>query len=490
MKRDFYYHIYPKIWNKIKFKLYRDMNLCYKGELPDYVKAFCEKLNIILIPFDEIDDYNLEERFFTEPPTNGSEIIDDIEMLIVDYDAMYSESWDSIEDCKICYVECTPDNICTTLYGIRPFSAHSIQRGWKELGYSIVPLVWEESIVFLKEEQIKLIENMKGIHIAKMENLDKYETRISIFPEVKDSIKESKVVHITSSDGGDVLPVYRRYFLNQALKEKYGDDLSTNSFMGLTDAELCIVSHPSYYVPNSKYVIYERTDNWQGSLNDDEAEDEILHKANIITCSSKWLYNNTVTWLKENRPDDEVPVIYIPNGNQTFDYPTDVEKFEKKTAIYIGNKLSKVDLQLLFLLCETHSDWDFMLYATDSTDLLSIPENLTVHEMIDMKDLFPILCKCHIGLCLLKAGEWANGMLPNKTFSYFNAHIPIVYSGVPDMNLEDYKGCAFNISDISTLDDVLEKTDSSKFDEYTRSWDDVIAELMSVIEQFGNDKGI
>ena len=492
MKRTFYHHLYPKIWNRVKFRLYRDMNLCYKGELPDYVKAFCEKLNIILIPFEEIDNYTLEERFFEEPPTKGSETVDDIEMLKVDYDAMYSESWDSIEDCKICYVECTPDNICTTLYSIKTFAASSTRRGWKELGYSIVPLVWEETIPFMKEEQINIIENMKGIHIGKIENLDKYETRISIFPEAKDSIKKSKVVHITSKGGGDILPVYRRYFLNQALKEKYGEDLATNAFSGLAVSELCIVSRPSYYVPNSKYIIYDRTDNWRASTADDanDAENEVLHKANLITCSSKWLYNNTVTWLKENRPNDDVPVIYIPNGNRTFDYPANMEKFEKKTAVYIGNRLAKVDLQLLFLLCETHSDWNFMLYAAESTNLLSIPDNLTVHEMIDMKDLFPVLCKCHVGLCLLNPSDWTKGMLPNKTFSYFNAHLPVVYSGIPDMNLEDYKDCAFNIADISSLDEALTKADSSKFDGYTRDWDKVVSELMSVIEQFENSKGV
>lgn len=488
-KCDWFYYIHPSIWNEMKFHLYRGMNLVYNGELPQYVIDFCNKTDVNLIPFSEKDIYNYEERFYK---LKKEWLHDDVEnnnySFEVNLDDLWNESWDDIVDEKTLYIECNVDNICTTLYNMREYKFRSIQRGWLELGYKIIPLFWKEFIPSLNENQIHLIEKFDNIALASAFDVDKFVCRISLFPNSVDEITERKYIHITSSDGGRPLPYYRRYFLNDKLNKKWGDDLATNAFLGVNTSKLCVVSHPSNYIPQSEKIFYDRSDNWKGSGMDKDSEDYILEKADYITCSSKWLYNDTLKYLKENRPNDDVKVKYIPNGNVMFDYPTNVEKFEKPTAIYVGARIKKTDLQLIYLLCEMNPNWNFMLYGEGASDLLSIPSNLFVHETVPIEELFPIICKCHVGLITLKENEWTVGMLPNKVFNYINARIPIIYSGIPDINMEDYKEFSYNISDISSLDEVLEnKTTAEIFDSYKRDWSTVCNEIISCIDELENN---
>lgn len=478
------FYLYPSVWNNLKINLRRYDNLIYKGELPDYVLNLCNKLSINLIPDEDLRNYDLDDQFIAAPPLkeveeNGENV------KYVDEDKMWGENWGDITDEKIFYIECNDQNVCTTLFGMRKYKMSFIYKALKTCGYECYPIFWKEMINSLNEAQIKVIEKFDGIVLGSVFEMDKYQPRKMLYssPDVKDSITEREYIHIITNGVTTLEPIYRRHHLNEKLKEKYGDALSTDTFLGLNKAKLTIVSHPTFYVPLSDKVFYDRTDNWTGNTDCDE--EEILSEAGYVTCSSKWLYQNTIEWLKKNRPNDNVPVKYIPNGNVHYDYPKNIEKFERKTAIYVGNRLNKVDLQMIMLLCEINPDWDFRIYAEEASALRSLPDNLYVHDTIPLDELFPVICKCHLGLCLFKTQYWTLGMLPNKLFNYINARIPTIYSGIPDINMEDYKEVAFNISDIESLTAVAEKQIPTKiYDKLFRSFDDVTKEVIECIDEY------
>lgn len=483
-----YSFIYPKIWNDVKFQLESKETLVYKDSVPDYVKTFCEKFEIELIEFSNFDVQlhldNLLQSSVIYKET-GEWITDEygaeVPVTEVDWDAMWT-SWDEIEDYKTLYIEANPMNLCTTINMFKKFIRKEKSEKWKELGYDIRLLIWDADIAYLREEQVSLIEKDKEFEADVIPFTEDFPyPRISIAQGAIDVISNAKICHIVSN-GTEVMPIYRRMHLNKALIEKYGDDVVTNAFLG--SFEYCIISHPALILPTAEHYIYERTDNWSAMDGLQETDELALSKAEIITCSSKWLYEDTLRWLSENRKDDEVKVYYIPNGNKLYDYPSNVEKFEKKSAIYVGNHLNKIDMTILTLLCDMNSDWDFYLYADKATELMSIPDNLIVHEMVDLDDLFPVICKCHVGLIPLVTSSWTQGMLSNKLFNYINARIPTVYIGGSTRNYEDYEGkVAFNLSNIESLDAVAEKDVPEEiYKSFERSWDDVTKEVLDAIQ--------
>ena len=474
-----YIFIYPKNWNEVKFYLKKSDTVIYNGELPDYAKNFLDKLGIFYTqysadnepPFEDINIDSLIISVTEDKKDDGTPIAK------IDYDAMFTD-WAECEDLKTFYIEANASNICTTVNMFKKYITKIRSKLLKELGYDIRLLIWKHDISMMREEQIDLLEHILdfGADVIEFSENFKY-PRMSLAQDAIDVIENKKVIHIISS-GKEVEPYYRRIKLNAALKKKYGtENVGTNVFLG--NCNLCVVSHPVDILPAADRYVYDRTDNWN-ALNEG-TEDSIMNKASVITCSSYWLYEDTLAYIKKNRSNEDVKVVYIPNGNELFEYPEDVTKYEKKSAIYIGNHLEKVDLQLIYLLCELYPQWDFHVYAFNATNLSDIPENLHTHEMIEMSELFPILCKCHVGLIPLKQKDWTLGMLSNKLFNYINARIPTVHFGGSNLNYKDYEGkVAFNLNALDSLDVIADKNiPKETYESFSRSWTDVTNEIIA-----------
>lgn len=474
-----YKFIYPKNWNEIKFKLNKSDTIVYSGTLPDFVKDFLDKVGFTYfaysedkeIPFDETDLNTLIFADTEETTEEGAPVSK------IDYEAMFTD-WSECEDLKTLYIEANASNVCTSVNMYASYLKRPRTKVLKELGYDVKLLIWKHDIPLMTEEQINLLEKNTDFEaeIIEFDETFKY-PRISLAKDAVDIIENKKVIHIIS-EGNEVEPYYRRAKLNTALKEKYGiENVGTNIFLGTCN--LCVVSHPVDVLPIADRYIYDRTDNWNALSEGDE--NTIMDKASVITCSSYWLYEDTLKYIKENRKDDDVKVVYVPNGNELYDYPENVTKFERKSAIYIGNRLQKVDTQLIYLLCDLYPQWDFYIYAFNATALSNPPENLHTYEMVEMEELFPILCKCHIGLIPLKTSNWTQGMLSNKLFSYINARIPTVHFGVPNLNYKDYEGkVAFNLNSLDSLDVIADKEISKEtYESFNRSWKDVTSEIIA-----------
>lgn len=488
-----YSYVHPKIWNRLKFNLRKCDTLIYKGDIkdiPSYVTKFADALGISLIPFDDFDydakwdELDMNSLIFSQPSKEVEEDEEKFKEFVADilWDEMFSTSWEEIEDYPTFYVEANARNLCTTIGMFREFVKKDYPRIWQSLGYNIKMLLWEDMVAELSQIQINYISALKDfeIEIAKWDNENPFPyERVSLAENAIDSFDSKKICHVISS-GYEVNAVYRRVHLNKALKEKYDEEnVATNVFLG--SYEKVIVSHPTDIIPIGQEIIYDRSDNWLGASGSNHDETVVMKVANKITCSSQWLYRDTLNWLKENRPLDKVEVTYIPNGNEEFDF-VETEKFETPTAIYIGQNLEKVDMTILYLLCDMHPNWNFLIYANNATQLRSIPSNMTVHETIPMKDLFEVLCKCHLGLIPMISSAWTQGMLSNKLFAYINAHIPTVYCGVPSINYQDYSEVSFELQTLSSLDDVLDKNISADtFEKYKRSWNEVTSEIIGII---------
>lgn len=474
-----YIFIYPKNWNEIKFQLNKSDTVIYSGILPDYVKNFFDKIGLtylayskeLEIPFDEIAGGSLILTPTEEKTDDGTSIVE------IDYDAMFTD-WSDCIDLKTLYIEANARNVCTSVNMYESYLKKSKTKLYLELGYEVKFLIWKHDIPSMTEEQINLLEHNDNFNAEIIEFDESFEyPRISLAKEAEDIIGNKKVIHVISS-GSEVEPYYRRAKLNTALKNKYGtENVGTNIFLGTCN--LCVVSHPVDVLPVADRYVYDRTDSWNALAKNEE--DTVMNKASVITCSSYWLYEDTLKYVKENRKNEDVKVVYVPNGNDIFEYPENVEKFEKKSAIYIGNRLQKVDMQLIYLLCELYPQWDFYIYAFNATYLSNKPDNLHTYEMVDMKELFPILCKCHIGLIPLKSTEWTQGMLSNKLFAYINARIPTVHFGSSNLNYKDYEGkVAFNLNTLDSLDVIADKEiPKETYEEFSRSWADVTSEVIS-----------
>lgn len=485
-----YFLLHPSTWNDVKTKIEKGSKaICSDTvELPGYVNQLLEALEVEKIKYSESltmekQDDNLVSVYYSpKEPAKAVEALDEegntTEGTTFDYEAMFSESWDSVVDQKNIFIECTKDNVCST---INYFNRWCNLKSNKIRGiyYNYKILIWKEIIPSFNPQQIEIISrSCLLIELASIFNANKIESRISICPDEVDQIPEtSEYVHIIT-DGKDIKPIYRRVKLNEFLKDKFGDDLKTDVFLGASIAKTCIISYPTLNYPPAEKYFYDRTDNWSClSLTRQEQEEEIIKIAEKITCSSKWLYNDTIKIFENIGRTDVENIKYVPNGNVMFDYPESVTKFEKKTAIYIGNYLYKVDKEKLYLLCELNPEWDFLLYSDDADKFTNTPSNLTSNPFTPIEELFPIICKCHAGLILLNDDVWSAGMLPNKTFNYINARIPILYSGIKDETMEDFKEVAFNANN-HTLEELANLDISPEtFDNLKRDWSDVTKEL-------------
>ena len=484
-----YVYVYPSNWNRLKFTLRPGDAMVHKGAVPEYVERLAAAVGVALVEAgsfplaDNIGDVDFSTVLMSEPvrktdPDTGETVLE-AEPL---FDEMWSQSWDDVEDFKVLYVEGNDTNVVTTRAMMKQYVRRSLVRTWVSLGYEVRLLLWRHQFGRLSEWQAEMLSEGCGAEID-IKDFDPgfpwY--RVSIAGDATDGDTSARICHIVSKNPGkDIIPVYRRVFLNKYLTAKYGDDIVTNKYVGKFDK--MIISQPFDVFPVARQVIFDRSDNWSGvNENNREMDETVMRAADKIICSSRWLYRDTEEWLRKNRPDDGVRLYYVPNGNVMFPYPERVEKFSRKTAIYIGQNIGKLDMTTLSLLCRTHPEWDFMLYGQGATELRSLPQNLFVHEPVTQEEIFPVLCRCHCGLILLNGTAWTVGMLSNKLFSYINARIPTVYSGVPAVNYADYEGkVAFELGKLQGLDG-LPDVDGGTFAAFERDWSQVVREIDEIV---------
>lgn len=379
------------------------------------------------------------------------------------------------------YIEAVPWNLITNIVNFKAYINKKSNRDLQNIGYSFKLLFFQDLIPCLEEFQVELINDKDSFLCPLFKDEKMYTPRISIFHNVKDEVSEKKICHINSA-GGTCYPFYRRYFLNEKLKQIYQDDLATNHYLG--KFEVVIISHPTEIIPKGNKIIYERTDNWsEKGYKDGE---ELLFKiSSCIICSSKFLYFDTIEQLKNNN-NEKAKVFYIPNGNKMFKYPKQVEKYTEKTAIYIGNSINKVDIETLFNICEENPDWNFFVYANEKDEpyFENSPINIFFRKQISLEDIFQIVCKCKLGLINFKGDAWTDGMLPNKLFTYINAKIPTLYSGVNEINLEDYKEVTFKYEKGKKIEELVNfDIQDSIFEGLMRDWDSVTNEILNVIQK-------
>lgn len=465
-----YAYIYPKNWNKIKFNLKKGIIAVYNDELPDFVQSFLNLKNVKSISFENFDTIENQDNVIlgslilkeTNKIKDGSMVVD------IDYDSMW-ESWENVEDYKTCWIEAGPTNACST---IQMFKKTLVDE--KKLiknGYNYKIIIWNETLNFLNESQKIFIKNFTAnnsnyLVFDDFENEVNYPDRISILDEdVVDNLKdiEKEKSHITQIMNVKCPQCYRRAVINNYF------DWDLNSWWSK-------IAYFSYIPENNIFTydkcIYDRSDNWDAKGID---ENLLLEEANVIICSSKWLYNDT----KKKQPNKEV--IYIPNGG--YDYSSEsVEKYEQKTAIYAGRVLDKVDIQKIVDIAKANPEWVVKIYADDCDWIELLADNIKTHEFVGNKEIFKEVEKCHIGLCLLIDNDYVKAQLPDKVFLYGNAGIPCIYSGIADENVEDYNWCIKCTDDLN-LDNYLSK-------EYTfkkRYWGEVCHEIEKVVEKVDNE---
>ena len=233
-------------------------------------------------------------------------------------------------------------------------------------------------------------------------------------------------------------------------------------------------------VQRSEKVIYDRSENWSAkNEKGKEAEDIIFKKADIIINSSKKLFDDSV-----KRSKIGASIYYVPNGSKFFVYK-ETEKFEKKTAIYIGNS-KKCDYELISKMCIEYPDWNFLVYANYEEDEIrkySTIKNLKIEGFKPLNELFDILCKCHVGLMTLNieygGKKYLDSQLPSKLFNYINARLPVVYNNIDESNIEEYKEVCFKYKE-GVLNEVFDIKDKT-FEKLNRSWKRVFDEISCII---------
>lgn len=200
--------------------------------------------------------------------------------------------------------------------------------------------------------------------------------------------------------------VYRRYKLNDYLNShfkvktyKYGDnwDLITPPKYGI------IVSAPrgSEFLQDIDCPIYyDRTDYWEANGTD---ESWLLKKAEVITCSSKYLSEVTPNGIR------------IDSGAQFYHK---VDRKRENIAVYVGKEDNKVDVELANKWKNEHPEYRFVSIGREIEGYEYIP-------MMPWKECMAYLEKCKVGLIPLKDNDYCKGQFNLKYWNYKQAGLEI-----------------------------------------------------------------
>jgi hypothetical protein len=295
-----------------------------------------------------------------------------------------------------------------------------------------------------------------------------------------------------------VYPVYRRGKVINELNKKFSvltvndNNFIEHYFQGdrtlkevlIEDKPLVIIDSPnlegkrkaySYFKQFTDRIVYDKYDEGEEKITAEQ-----VGKLPVI-CSSKNIYNNL--------PED-INKYYIPNGCTVKEVYTD--KYETKTAIYVGHNMAKVDFNSIALLKAINPEWNIEVVGFENEEMKKntaemYPE-LILKDWMSEEELHKEICKCHIGLCLLEIDDITLGQLSDKFFNYVNAHIPTLIHEEQLPNYEDYKDFVIPLDygELS-LDTMLEnhKTLSEKYDELLAKcdWSKRTEQIIDVIKK-------
>lgn len=217
----------------------------------------------------------------------------------------------------------------------------------------------------------------------------------------------------------------------------------------------------------------------------DEIKDDIINQyySSLLFASSKTILDNVAIKNKK--------AFYIPNGCSVKPNKTDVKKYEKKTAVYAGRNINKIDFNLLNLLKALNEDWDIEVVGIPNEELDRIKEenpDLIIKPWMSEEDLHDELCKCHLGLCLLEVSDITKNQLSDKFFNYVNAHIPTLINEELKDNYTDYEDFVSCLDfEKLELENYLKEVSDDKYNMLlaTCSWNNRFDEMFKIIKDEG-----
>ena len=309
---------------------------------------------------------------------------------------------------------------------------------------------------------------------------------------------EEDIFYLFKYDGGNI---YRRSKLLNYLKEKYNVldypfiettntktyiDNIINKLYSYNKKPLVIISQGEYsrtfdiiikyLVANDIDFIYDKYD---------EIKDDIYtqYYSKLLFASSKSILDNVAIKNKK--------AFYIPNGCSVKPNKADVKKYEKKTAVYAGRNINKIDFNLLNLLKALNEDWDIEVVGIPNEELDRIKEenpDLIIKPWMPEEDLHDELCKCHLGLCLLEVSDITKNQLSDKFFNYVNAHIPTLINEELKDNYTDYEDFVSCLDfEKLELENYLKEVPDDKYNMLlaTCSWNNRFDEMFKIIKDEG-----
>ena len=232
----------------------------------------------------------------------------------------------------------------------------------------------------------------------------------------------SKIFHYI---GTEMEIKYRRHFLNDALKEKYNIDtgyrgLENKQSIDYDKYDLFIISE---YIDNNKLgfeldkikckIIYDRSDYWNYLDNNrnNECENELLKRADLVINSSKFLYEDSLKYNKNS--------LLIENGTNDYFVP---HSNDENSVVYIGRS-RKIDFDKLINLCNNNKTWKFKIilnyFNSKEIELIKSIPNIEIFTRLSYQECIKMISKSKFGLILLdEKNDFNKGMLSLKYFDY------------------------------------------------------------------------
>ena len=219
---------------------------------------------------------------------------------------------------------------------------------------------------------------------------------------------------------------YRRNAKSKFLSKRFGSKYIHIDKPYKGKAKYLVISFPSDCVAipsfiKSEKIIYERTDNWQVT-GEKYSDDFMLGIADVVVCSSKWLYEQTKEMTKAK-------VILIENGGTRYVVENTVKDIDR--YCYIGKHSDKVDYEWMNSL-----DKEVDLFGPfESVDLSSYPR---LHKVgyFEEAEMVEKISHYQAGLVAFVNSDWTKGMMPIKLYNYKNAGLDIIYHNCEEADID------------------------------------------------------
>lgn len=235
----------------------------------------------------------------------------------------------------------------------------------------------------------------------------------TLIKEMNYILPDCDIVHYI---GNTKKSIYRRHKLNEYLKQKYTVSTIRLGVAPMSEGQVLVISDPrgsdalvAEAIKHSCKIVYDRTDNWRGLPESPFCEDEILEKASVVICSSKWLYDD-LDGEHSNK------VVLIESGADEFEWK---ETEKRDIAVYVGSAEGKVDEEYCSMLKEEHPDFQFVSIGYDIPGFMN-------YKFMDKDLMMKYLSKCKVGLIPLKDDAYRAGQFNLKIWDYIQAHLAVV----------------------------------------------------------------